>query len=128
MSEVFEKAKKVKDASEQLKLTNAEEKNKALSLIAKTLYKRKNEILKNNKMDVMKAKQKGLKESLIDRLLLNEKRIEEMIEECHKIKNLNDPVSSLISSWKFNDLRISKIRVPIGAIGIIYESRPNVTV
>ncbi len=128
MSEVFEKAKKVKDASEQLKLANTEEKNKALSLIAKTLYKRKNEILKNNKMDVMKAKQKGLKESLIDRLLLNEKRIEEMIEACHKIKNLNDPVSSLISSWKFNDLRISKIRVPIGAIGIIYESRPNVTV
>ncbi|MFO7881465.1 MAG: glutamate-5-semialdehyde dehydrogenase [Kosmotogaceae bacterium] len=128
MSEVFKKAKKVKDASELLKLSTTKEKNIALSLIAEALYQRKEKILKNNEIDVMKARQKGFKESLIDRLLINKKRVEEMIEACHRIVNLRDPVGNVITSWKSKDLRISKIRVPIGAIGIIYESRPNVTV
>lgn len=128
MSEVFEKAKKVKDASELLKLSTTEEKNIALSLIAEALHQSKDEILKNNEIDVKKAKNKGLKESLIDRLLLNEKRLEEMIEACNRIEHFDDPIGSFISSWKSKGLRISKVRVPIGSIGIIYESRPNVTV
>ncbi|TYC03019.1 MAG: glutamate-5-semialdehyde dehydrogenase [Kosmotoga sp.] len=128
MSEVFEKAKKVKVASEQLKLSTTEEKNIALSLIAKALSQRKDEILKNNQIDVKQARNNGLKESLIDRLFLNEKRLEEMIDCCDRIEQFDDPIGSVISSWKSKGLRISKVRVPIGAIGIIYESRPNVTV
>lgn len=121
-------AKKVKESSLILmKLTN-EEKNRALLKISESILNNKEEILKANRIDVENAEKKGIKRSLIDRLLLNEKRILEMAQSCKKVAALDDPVGEILTSWLQEDgLRISKIRVPIGSIGIIYESRPNVT-
>jgi glutamate-5-semialdehyde dehydrogenase len=110
-----------------MKLTN-EEKNRALLKISESILNNKEEILKANRIDVENAEKKGIKRSLIDRLLLNEKRILEMAQSCKKVAALDDPVGEILTSWLQEDgLRISKIRVPIGSIGIIYESRPNVT-
>ena len=110
-----------------MKLTN-EEKNRALLKISESILNNKEEILKANRIDVENAEKKGIKRSLIDRLLLTEKRILEMSRACKKVAALDDPVGEILTSWLQEDgLRISKIRVPIGSIGIIYESRPNVT-
>ncbi|SHE90124.1 glutamate-5-semialdehyde dehydrogenase [Marinitoga hydrogenitolerans DSM 16785] len=128
MSELLDKAKKIKKASEILKKMNAAEKNKTIMEIAKEIKKNKDYILKENQKDVLLAEKKGLKKSLVDRLVLNEKRIQGMINACNTVINLKDPVGEIFDSFLRDDgLRISKVRVPLGVIGIIYESRPNVT-
>jgi glutamate-5-semialdehyde dehydrogenase len=128
MGELLIKAKKLKEASNILKTLNAKQKNKAILEIAKSLEKNKDFILSENKKDILEAEKKGIKKSLIDRLALNEKRINEMIDACKTVINLKDPVGEMYDSFLRDDgLRISKVRVPLGVIGIIYESRPNVT-
>ena len=103
-------------------------KNKVLSDYLKLINKNKYLILKENKKDINQAIKINLKNNLINRLILNEKKILDIINSIKKIINLKDPTNNIIEKWKRpNGLEFSKISIPIGVIGIIYESRPNVT-
>ena len=103
-------------------------KNKVLKDYAKLLDKEKNFILKENTKDIKFAKNKGLKENLISRLLINEKKLNDIKKSIHKIEKLKDPINVTLNKWKRpNGLNISRVTIPIGVIGVIYESRPNVT-
>lgn len=129
MEELLEKARKVREAWDVLRNAETRKKNDAIRKIARKLDERRKEILEANRIDVENARARGVKESLVDRLALNDKRIDEMIKACETVISLKDPVGEVIDSWVREDgLRIARIRVPIGPIGIIYESRPNVTV
>lgn len=126
--EVEVKADIAKSASRKLAMLDENTKNEALKNMAKELMKSKNKILEANEKDILAAENKGIKESLIDRLRLNEKRIEGMANGLLEISALPDPVGAVEEMWKRpNGLQIGKMRCPIGVIGIIYESRPNVT-
>ncbi|MBO8166860.1 MAG: glutamate-5-semialdehyde dehydrogenase [Kosmotoga sp.] len=127
MTEVTSKASKVKAATRKLSLATTSEKNEALISIANALNKSRLEILKTNAEDVKNAVEKGVRESLVDRLKLTDKRIDSMINACNEVSKLKDPVGEVINSWVEKELRIAQVRVPLGAIGMIYESRPNVT-
>ncbi|MBU1767125.1 MAG: glutamate-5-semialdehyde dehydrogenase, partial [Candidatus Omnitrophica bacterium] len=127
-TEILKIAKEAKKASYKLAMASTKDKNKALEKMADGLLKEKDAIIKVNKQDVANAKKKGLSSALIDRLTLNEERIEKMASDIRDIVKLEDPVGVIIKTWERpNGLKISKKRVPIGVIGIIYESRPNVT-
>ena len=103
-------------------------KNKVLKDYAKLLDKEKNFILKENTKDIKFAKNKGLKENLISRLLINKKKLNDIKKSIHKIEKLRDPINVILNKWKRpNGLNISRVTIPIGVIGVIYESRPNVT-
>ncbi len=118
-----------KDASAKLALLNTEKKITTLKYIAAALRNRKEEILRANETDLENAAKKDMKESLKDRLRLTEKRIEDMAIGLEQICELPDPIGTVLDNRKLqNGLRIKKVRVPFGVIGIIYESRPNVTV
>ena len=111
-----------------LQTLSSGKKNAALESMAEALLKQKDFILKANKKDLSLAKKEGLSRALIDRLILNDKRINEMSESLLEIVKLADPVGEVIKAWRRpNGLWIHKVRVPIGVIAIIYESRPNVT-
>ncbi|WP_268257780.1 glutamate-5-semialdehyde dehydrogenase [Thermoanaerobacterium xylanolyticum] len=126
--EVDLKADVAKKASRILAILDENIKNEALKNMALKLVENKREILEANEKDVSIAKTKGVKESLIDRLKLDEKRIEGMANGLREIAMLPDPVGDIEEMWKRpNGLQIGKMRCPIGVIGIIYESRPNVT-
>ena len=104
------------------------EKNLGLQVVAKALVENVDAILSANEMDVKKAIKKGVKDSLIDRLKLNTDRIKAMADGIRKVISLDDPIGQTISAWiRPNGLEISQRRVPLGVIGIIFESRPNVT-
>jgi len=127
--EVLRKAKLAKEAGDKLSSISRQIKDKALLAMADSLLKRKRETLRANAKDIKFAQDKGLSPALIDRLTLNEKRISAISEGLKEVANLDDPVGEVISGWKRpNGLQIYKVRVPLGVIGIIYESRPNVTV
>jgi glutamate-5-semialdehyde dehydrogenase len=103
-------------------------KNKVILEMASGLNAKRDFILKANKKDIAAAKRAGLSTALIDRLTLNPKRIKEMSDSLLQISRLKNPVGEVIKAWRRpNGLRIQKVRVPIGVIAIIYESRPNVT-
>jgi len=127
MNELTRKAKGVKSAEKHLRMEKTAEKNIALLEIGRQIEKDMPIILRANEKDVKLAQEKGVSEALIDRLRLNEARINSMITACSKVATLTDPVGLVIKSWIQDSLRITQIRVPIGAIGMIYESRPNVT-
>lgn len=117
-----------KKATYDLSILSTKTKNNALALMAKELLDSKEEIIRANKIDMQKAKNKNVSEALLDRLYLNDKRVEDMATGLLEIVKLPDPVGEIISMWKRpNNLQIGQKRVPIGVIGIIYESRPNVT-
>ena len=102
---------------------------KALINISKNLKKNLNEIISINKKELINAKKKKLKESFVDRLTLDKKRIESMCQSLEEIYEKDDPLGKKLSSWiRPNGLKISKVSTPIGVIGFIYESRPNVTI
>jgi glutamate-5-semialdehyde dehydrogenase len=104
------------------------EKNRILEEMAENLRGQKDQILKANKKDIAAAKSSRLSEAFIDRLTLNEKRIEDMVSGLLDVARLADPVGEEIKAWDVpSGLHIHKVRVPIGVIAIIYESRPNVT-
>lgn len=128
MNTLLTQAKAVKDAALKLLTVSTSEKNKGLIAISEALSLHSANILAANQKDIKLAREKNVREALIDRLALSEKRITEMIDSCRKVADLDDPVGKYISSWIQKDgLRITKVRVPLGPIGIIYESRPNVT-
>tara|TARA_B100001027_G_scaffold214720_1_gene187412 strand:+ start:454 stop:1707 length:1254 start_codon:yes stop_codon:yes gene_type:complete len=111
----------------QSKLSN-KKKNKVLSRFAYLIKKNKKKILVENKKDLSLALSKGLKANMIKRLELNEKKIKEIITSINNITQFKDPVNVTLGKWKVkNGLEISRVTMPIGVIGVIYESRPNVT-
>ena len=117
-----------KSASEVLSNLSSEKKNSALSRIAKILEKDKEVILKANKLDLSKAKLNYVEEALIDRLELTSSRINSMIGGLVSVADLPDPIGSLTELKPTpSGIKISQMRVPLGVVGIIYESRPNVT-
>ncbi len=127
--EIIRRAAAAKRAAYALANVPAEVKNKALLAMADALQKNKEDILFKNEIDVEAAKEAGLSTAMIDRLSLTESRIEAMIQGLQEIAGLKDPVGEVISSSERpNGLKINKVRIPLGVIGIIYESRPNVTV
>lgn len=130
MAEIQELAQKTHSAFKQfLKTGSTQVKNVILQNVANGLRTNSEIILQANQRDLEKAKQQGLSKALIDRLLLNEKRIEAMAKACEEIASLPDPVGRLEGmTVRPQGFRVGKMRVPIGVIGIIYEARPNVTV
>ncbi len=107
---------------------NSKRKNKVLKDYCNLLKKYKIKIISENKKDLKLAKQKKLKDNLLNRLLVNEKKILEIIKSINNIIKLKDPVNQTLEKWKRpNGLKISKVTTSIGVISIIYESRPNVT-
>ncbi|MDR1244065.1 MAG: glutamate-5-semialdehyde dehydrogenase [Endomicrobium sp.] len=126
---VFLKAKAAKEASKQLATMSAEQKNNILSAMACAIEKNIKEILFHNEIDVQAAKEAGINNVLIDRLTLNEKRINEMAKSIKDIVLLQDPVGTIVEEMTASiDIDVKKIRVPLGVIAIIYEARPNVTI
>jgi glutamate-5-semialdehyde dehydrogenase len=117
-----------RDAARQLALAPRETKDKALAIAAQALRRDTAKILDANAKDVAAAKAAGRISSYVDRLVLNEKRVEGIATGLEDIAALADPVGAVLADWtRPNGLRIQRVRVPIGVIGIIYESRPNVT-
>ena len=117
-----------KKASRELALKSTAEKNSVLKAMAKALIASSETIIKENKKDIQNAQKEGLSNALIDRLLLTKERITKMAEGVQQVSLLPDPVGKIMDQWKRpNGLQITQIRVPIGLIGMIYESRPNVT-
>ena len=107
---------------------NENKKNKVLKDYYRLIQKNKKLIIKENEKDIKNAYKKKIKENLIGRLVLNEKKILDIINSVKKIIKLKDPTNIILEKWKRpNGLKISKITIPIGVIGVIYESRPNVT-
>jgi glutamate-5-semialdehyde dehydrogenase len=125
MQEVLQK---VKEASRIVSTLNGNVKRKVLKDMANNLIENSQKIIEENKKDLAFAKENNLTSALIDRLYLDEKRIESMAKALIDIASLKDPVGRVIEGWVLdNGLRIEKVKIPIGVIGIIYESRPNVT-
>lgn len=117
-----------KEVSFDLGIASTTEKNNALELMAKALLDSKDEIIAENKKDLDVAIEKGTSKAMLDRLSLNEERIEGMAKGLRDLIALDDPVGEVIEMWKRpNGLQIGKQRVAMGVIGIIYEARPNVT-
>ncbi|WP_442902139.1 glutamate-5-semialdehyde dehydrogenase [Flexistipes sp.] len=120
---------KLKNASKILMTKNTAEKNKALEILADKLLQNKELIFTENKKDVDNAVEMKLSPALTDRLVINEKRLNAMVEGVNEIIAQDDPVMTVEKGYKRpNGLLIHKVRVPLGVVGIIYESRPNVTV
>jgi glutamate-5-semialdehyde dehydrogenase len=117
-----------REAARELSLASTEQKNAALEAMAVRLEAGTTAILEANKNDIDAARGKGRDDAFIDRLVLNEARVAGMAKGLRDIAALPDPVGAAIASWtRPNGLEISRVRVPLGVIGIIYESRPNVT-
>ncbi|MDX1400598.1 MAG: gamma-glutamyl-phosphate reductase, partial [Kiloniellales bacterium] len=117
-----------KQASSKLALADPEAKNAALRAAADLLRKNEDGILEANAQDMALARNKGLSAALLDRLELTPERIEAMAKGLEDIAAFPDPVGRTLAEWnRPNGLRIARVTVPLGVIGIIYESRPNVT-
>ncbi|GFZ32877.1 gamma-glutamyl phosphate reductase [Clostridium zeae] len=126
---MMQKGLLAKEASRRMANVTTEVKNKALLNIAKAIRENTNIIISENAKDIENGTNKGLSKAILDRLLLDEKRIEAMASAVDQVAGLNDPIGEVIEGFKtYNELKISKIRVPLGVVGIIYEARPNVTI
>ncbi|MCM8812001.1 MAG: glutamate-5-semialdehyde dehydrogenase [Candidatus Omnitrophica bacterium] len=120
--------RRAKEASSVLTGIPSDVKNRALVAMADGLEFGSQGILKANARDMKAAEKKGVRGALLDRLMLNAKRISEMAQGLRDVARLEDPVGKVVAQWKRpNGLVIRKVRVPIGVIGIVYEARPNVT-
>lgn len=121
--------KSLKSGAEKLALQTACEKNKSLEAVAAALDSNRKKIIEANKKDIDAARANGTKESLIDRLSLDDKRITGIIDSLKIVLAQTDPIGEETAGWKTpNGLTIRQVRVPLGVVAIIYESRPNVTV
>ncbi|MFB3919027.1 MAG: glutamate-5-semialdehyde dehydrogenase [Candidatus Velamenicoccus archaeovorus] len=119
---------RAREASRVLASLSTKKKNEVLCAMGSALLEHMGAILEANKKDVARAAKKGLSKAFLERLTLNEKRVCEMAESLGEVSKLEDPVGAEIKTWsRPNGLLISKVRVPIGVILVIYESRPNVT-
>lgn len=120
--------RRARKASQALMGLSEEEKNQALKAMADELDNQREKIRKANELDVKDGRENGLSSAMIDRLILNDERIDAMIQGLHDIAALPDPIGKDLRTWdKENGLKLHKRAVPIGVIGMIYESRPNVT-
>ncbi len=129
MSDLLQKAKLVNATTTALATKTTEQKNKALEFLSDQLRKQKSFIIEENNRDIEQGRNNGLHESLIDRLVLNEERIDDMADALLQLVELQDPIGDIIEKWsRPNGLNIQKMRVPIGVVGMIYEARPNVTI
>ena len=126
---IEEMGKKAKEASKKLLTLDTGTKNRALVMIAEELINKKEEIKEANRIDLENGKKEGLSFALLDRLELTDKRIEAMSQGLIEIAAFTDPIGEILTGWKHkNGMTIEKKRVPLGVLGIIYESRPNVTI
>ena len=126
---VVKKCKNANEAAKDLANLGADTKNEALLAMAEALLDRKEFILEENEKDMEYGRENDLPESLLDRLLLTEERIEKMADGLREVAQFDDPIGEMMEMKKRpNGLKIGKVKVPLGVIGIIYEARPNVTV
>ena len=117
-----------REASSSLSILSNESRNKAIISIANQINLNTNKILEANQKDYKKAEEKGLNKAALDRLFLDENRVQGIVDALKSIAELNDPIGEILEDWdRPNGLSIQKVSVPLGVIGIIYESRPNVT-
>ena len=129
MKTLLESAAAAKAAAAAVAQLTTEEKNAALLAMADALEARCAEVLAANGADMARERANGMSEDMLDRLMLNEKRVADMALGLRQVAELPDPVGEVLREWERpNGLRIRKVRVPMGVIGIIYEARPNVTV
>lgn len=127
--ELKQKGERARQAARRLGVLDSTTKNRALKAIAETIMEREPEILSANDHDIDAGQEAGLSEALLDRLLLTIHRLEAMANDVLAIAALSDPVGETFDAYTLpNGLRVGKRRVPVGVIGVIYESRPNVTV
>ncbi len=127
--ELIIKGQAAKDAARVLATLDTAAKDKALEIIAETIMEQEPNILAANDQDIETGRANGLNEALLDRLLLTAPRLESMANDVRSIINLPDPVGEEFDSRRLpNGLRLCRRRIPIGVIGVIYESRPNVTI
>ena len=128
-TETLDALKRARDAARTLALCASARKNQALGALAAMLRKERGAILAANGADLARARGSGMAGALVERLTLNDARIEAMARSVEEVAALPDPVGEVIARWRRpNGLEISQVRVPIGVIAVIYESRPNVTV
>ena len=121
--------KSLRAGAEKLAQLDAAQKNKALLSVKEALNLHRKEILQANSIDVQNSRDKGVKESLIDRLTLTDSRIDSILAGIDSVAKQTDPVGQVVSGWTTpNGMQIRQVRVPFGVAAIIYESRPNVTV
>ena len=129
MGEILKLAKAAKSSLKQLSKLNSKQKNDILKAIGNEILKQKNEIKRVNEIDIKNGEDYGLSVALLDRLRLTDLRIEAMANGIFELANFADPIGEVICGWEHkNGMQISKIRVPLGVLGMIYESRPNVSI
>lgn len=129
MNKLKEQAAKAKKAAPQLAALSNEEKIQALNAIAQALKENVASILEANQKDLERGKKAGLSSALMDRLTLSPERIADMALGVEQVAQLPDPIGEISASWQRpNGLRIERVQVPLGVLGVIYEARPNVTV
>jgi glutamate-5-semialdehyde dehydrogenase len=127
--EILSRLKRLRDAQRALALSPAEQKNRALATLAESLRAQTGPILEANRTDLEGARAAGRAGAFVERLTLDRSRVEAMAKGVEEVAALADPVGEVIERWRRpNDLEIAKVRVPIGVLAIIYESRPNVTI
>lgn len=127
--QLLEKATACRAASAILRHSSLHQRNEVLALISQRLRRGTGQILEANARDVDKARESGLSSAMIDRLLLTEERIHAIASSLEDLSALPDPLGVVLDEWvRPNGLRIQKVRVPLGVIGMVYEARPNVTV
>ncbi|CAN7206807.1 gamma-glutamyl phosphate reductase [Brucella sp. NBRC 12952] len=123
-----EVGRKARQAAAPLSIASPQQKNKALLAAADSILASKDAILEANKLDLANAAESGMAASFVDRLTLDDNRIQAIADGIRAIAELNDPVGEVIAEWdRPNGLHIERVRTPLGVIGVIYESRPNVT-
>ncbi len=127
--EIINIGKQAKQAARILMGASPEKKNNALSILAKLLDEKREQIFAANAKDVQEAKLKNMDQARLDRLMLTDNIINEMIAACKHVANLPDPVGAMTKQWQRpNGLLVGRMRIPLGVIAMIYESRPNVTI
>lgn len=126
---ITEMARDAKEASRSLRKADTGRKDAALELMARKLVQRESDIKTENRKDLSLAEKQGLTPAMIDRLTLDDRTLQSMAEGLREVAGLNDPVGEITRMWKRpNGLMVGRMRIPLGVIGFIYESRPNVTV
>jgi len=117
-----------KAASAELAFASAERKHAALISAAEALWKTRDAIIEANAKDMVYGREKGLSDAMMDRLMLNEDRIQGMVDGLRMVAEQPDPVGEVLDDWdQPSGLNIQRVRTPLGVVGVIYESRPNVT-
>ena len=128
-AQIYKIAQNAKNASREIAKASPEQKNAALTDLAQILINKKQEILAANALDIAKAQENNLSLPKIDRLTLTEKIIQGMADACIFIAGLPDPIGAMDKQWQRpNGLLVGKMRIPLGVIAMVYESRPNVTI